>query len=157
MAVFFMYYFMRREFDGVVDGVIYATFAALGFAACENILYYSRAYMSELAHPHQASGALISTFVMRGILKPWGHPLYTALTGWVSASRETNKTWLVPRAHRRLHGWRVPPPAEPERHARRVDTVRSLLFLIAFSAPARDPPEGKDHPRPPQRRGVRAT
>src|SRR5688572_7496761 len=40
-AVFFMFYFMRRQFDGVVDGVIYGTMAALGFAAFENILYYS--------------------------------------------------------------------------------------------------------------------
>lgn len=95
MAVAFMFFFFRRQFDGVVDGVIYATFAALGFAACENILYYSRAYMAELATPHQASGALVSTFVMRGILKPWGHPLYTALTGMgFGIARETNKTWL---------------------------------------------------------------
>ena len=39
MGVALMFFFFRRQFDGVVDGVIYATFAALGFAACENILY----------------------------------------------------------------------------------------------------------------------
>ena len=94
MGVAFMFFFFRRQFDGVVDGVIYATFAALGFAACENILYYSRAYMAELAS-HKEAGALVSTFVMRGILKPWGHPLYTSLTGMgFGIARETNKTWL---------------------------------------------------------------
>ena len=41
LAVFGVFYFLRREFDGVVDGVIYATFAALGFAAVENIIYYA--------------------------------------------------------------------------------------------------------------------
>jgi RsiW-degrading membrane proteinase PrsW (M82 family) len=94
MGVAFMFFFFRRQFDGVVDGVIYATFAALGFAACENILYYSRAYMTELAS-HKDTGVLVSTFVMRGILKPWGHPLYTSLTGLgFGIARETNKTWL---------------------------------------------------------------
>ena len=43
LAVLGVFYFLRREFDGVVDGVIYATFAALGFAAIENIIYYSNA------------------------------------------------------------------------------------------------------------------
>ncbi len=89
MAVAFMFFFFRRQFDGVVDGVIYATFAALGFAACENILYYSRAVMSG------GADALVASFVMRGILKPWGHPLYTSLTGLgFGIARETNKTWL---------------------------------------------------------------
>ncbi len=40
-----VFYFLRREFDGVVDGIIYATFCALGFAAVENISYYARAEM----------------------------------------------------------------------------------------------------------------
>lgn len=86
LAVFFMFYFWRREFDGVVDGVIYATFAALGFAAVENILYYGNA---------AKEGMLEGTFFVRGILAPWGHPLYTSMTGLgFGISRETNKTWL---------------------------------------------------------------
>jgi protease PrsW len=88
MGVAFMFFFFRRQFDGVVDGVIYATFAALGFAACENILYYSRAHMA-------GGDALFSTILMRGFLKPWGHPLYTSLTGMgFGIARETNKTCL---------------------------------------------------------------
>jgi protease PrsW len=86
MAVFGIFFFVRREFDGVVDGVIYATFAALGFAAVENIIYYSHA---------AREGALAGTFVVRGILAPWGHPLYTSMTGLgFGIARETNKTWL---------------------------------------------------------------
>src|ERR1700722_3387537 len=90
LAVFGVFYFLRREFDGVVDGVIYATFAALGFAPLQNIIYYSSAVM------HDAGGnALATTFVVRGILAPWGHPLYTSMTGiGFGISRETNKTWL---------------------------------------------------------------
>ena len=92
-AVFFMFYFMRRQFDGVVDGVIYATFAALGFAACENILYYGNALKTEMLQNKE--GIFAGTFLVRGILAPWGHPLYTSMTGiGFGIARETNKTWL---------------------------------------------------------------
>src|SRR5690606_34496391 len=43
MAVLGMFWFMRREFDGLVDGMIYGVFSALGFAMTENVLYYSNA------------------------------------------------------------------------------------------------------------------
>ncbi|HVH46389.1 MAG TPA: PrsW family intramembrane metalloprotease [Labilithrix sp.] len=93
MAVFFMFYFMRRQFDGVVDGVIYATFAALGFAAVENILYYGNAAKAEILQHKE--GLFMGTFLVRGILAPWGHPLYTSMTGLgFGIARETNKTWL---------------------------------------------------------------
>lgn len=93
MGVFFIFYFWRREFDGVVDGVIYATFAALGFAAVENILYYGRAAKEEMLLNKE--GMFAGTFFVRGILAPWGHPLYTSMTGLgFGISRETNKTWL---------------------------------------------------------------
>ena len=93
MAIFFMFYFWRREFDGVVDGVIYATFAALGFAAVENILYYGNAAKEEMMTNKE--GIFLGTFFVRGILAPWGHPLYTSMTGLgFGIARETNKTWL---------------------------------------------------------------
>lgn len=84
-----MLLFLRREFDGVVDGVIYATFSALGFAAMENVLYYGRSLQKG------GFAALGLTVVLRGVLAPWGHPLYTSMTGiGVGIARETNKTWL---------------------------------------------------------------
>jgi len=93
LAVFGIFFFLRREFDGVVDGIIYGTFAALGFAAIENVTYYSRARLFEtLGHQHDA---LTAAFVLRGILSPWGHPLYTSMTGiGFGIARETSKTWL---------------------------------------------------------------
>jgi RsiW-degrading membrane proteinase PrsW (M82 family) len=92
-AVFFMFYFMRRHFDGVVDGVVYGTFAALGFACFENMLYYSRAAADEMLTTKE--GLLLGQVVLRGILKPWGHPLYTAITGLgFGIARETSKRWL---------------------------------------------------------------
>jgi RsiW-degrading membrane proteinase PrsW (M82 family) len=90
IGVLGVFYFLRREFDGVVDGVIYATFVALGFAATENIIYYSSAVKSD-----PQGNALAVTFVLRGVLAPWGHPLYTSMTGiGFGISRETNRTWL---------------------------------------------------------------
>jgi RsiW-degrading membrane proteinase PrsW (M82 family) len=94
IAVFFMFYFWRRQFDGVVDGVIYATFAALGFAGVENILYYGNAAKEEMLASGK-EGIFAGTFVVRGILAPWGHPLYTSMTGLgFGIARETNKPWL---------------------------------------------------------------
>ena len=44
MAVFGTFFFLRREFDGIVDGIIYGHVRrASAFAAVENISYYARA------------------------------------------------------------------------------------------------------------------
>jgi RsiW-degrading membrane proteinase PrsW (M82 family) len=86
LAVLGFFYFMRREFDGIVDGIIYATFAALGFAAVENVLYYARAAM-------EGGDVLAGTFVLRGVFTPWLHPLFTAMTGiGFGLARESSKT-----------------------------------------------------------------
>jgi RsiW-degrading membrane proteinase PrsW (M82 family) len=89
LGVFGVFYFLRREFDGVVDGVIYATFVALGFACIENIVYYQRAVIA-------GGGEQLATlFVLRGILSPWGHPLYTSMTGiGLGMARESDRTWV---------------------------------------------------------------
>jgi RsiW-degrading membrane proteinase PrsW (M82 family) len=93
LCVLGFFYFLRREFDGVVDGIIYATFCALGFAAVENVSYYARAAA-------QGDNVLVGTFVLRGILAPWGHPLYTSMTGiGFGIARESTNTairWLAP-------------------------------------------------------------
>jgi RsiW-degrading membrane proteinase PrsW (M82 family) len=65
----------RDEFNGVVDGVVYATLVGLGFAMTENVLYYAQG-----AAKHGVEGALM-TFVARGILTPFAHPLFTSMTG----------------------------------------------------------------------------
>lgn len=84
MIVFGFFYFLRREFDGVVDGIIYATFCALGFAAVENVSYYARAAL-------EGRDVFASTFVLRGIVAPWGHPLYTSMTGiGIGLARESS-------------------------------------------------------------------
>ncbi|MBA2524784.1 MAG: PrsW family intramembrane metalloprotease, partial [Pyrinomonadaceae bacterium] len=43
--ILFLLFFQKDEFDGVVDGIVYAAMAGLGFAMTENIQYYGRAVM----------------------------------------------------------------------------------------------------------------
>ncbi len=82
------FYFLRREFDGVVDGIIYAFFCALGFAAVENVSYYARAAL-------EGDDVFAATFFLRGIVAPWGHPLYTSMTGiGIGIARESSRTWV---------------------------------------------------------------
>lgn len=65
----------RHELDSLTDGVIYAAMVATGFAFTENILYFLSSYLSEGAF------GLGFTFVLRGLIAPFGHPLYTAMIG----------------------------------------------------------------------------
>ena len=65
----------RGEFDGVLDGIVYATIVGLGFATTENIGYYGTA----LSQGHVSDAAV--AFFARGICTPFMHPLLTSLTG----------------------------------------------------------------------------
>ncbi|MEU7001782.1 PrsW family intramembrane metalloprotease [Nonomuraea sp. NPDC046570] len=65
----------RREIDGLTDGIIYAAMAGLGFAAVENVGYYLAAFQAD-----GTNGAL-TLFVLRGLVAPLGHPVYTAMIG----------------------------------------------------------------------------
>lgn len=62
----------RREVDGVMDGIVYAGWVALGFAVIEDVLYFADAAQA---------GALVQVFVLRALLTPFAHPLFTAWIG----------------------------------------------------------------------------
>ena len=65
----------RREFDNVLDGILYGALIGLGFAWYENITYYWQ--VSEAG----VSGMFYNAFG-RGVLNGvTGHPTFTALTG----------------------------------------------------------------------------
>jgi RsiW-degrading membrane proteinase PrsW (M82 family) len=74
-----MLIFRRREFDGVVDGVVYAGLVAAGFAFTENILYFGQAFTEDAMSG--ASGGVFATLLVRGVLSPFAHPLFTAMIG----------------------------------------------------------------------------
>jgi len=69
----------RREFDGVVDGIVYAGLVATGFAFTENVLYLGRAFAIDGLVGD--SGGVAIVFLMRGVLAPFAHPVFTAMTG----------------------------------------------------------------------------
>ena len=71
--------FRRREFDGIVDGIVYAGLVAAGFAFTENILYFGRAFTED--GPVGQAGGVFAVLVLRGVLSPFAHPLFTAMTG----------------------------------------------------------------------------
>ncbi|MQA12208.1 MAG: PrsW family intramembrane metalloprotease [Pseudonocardiaceae bacterium] len=69
----------RREFDGVVDGIVYAGFTAAGFAFTENIYYFGRIFAE---HGIGSTGnGVLAAFLLRAVLAPFTHPVFTALIG----------------------------------------------------------------------------
>lgn len=75
VAILLLLLFVRREFDGVIDGIVFAGVVALGFAAVENVLYYGRAVSQH------GLGGLVVVFLARGVLGPFAHAVYTSMTG----------------------------------------------------------------------------
>ncbi|MGH3917142.1 MAG: PrsW family intramembrane metalloprotease [Pseudonocardiaceae bacterium] len=69
----------HREFDGVVDGIVYAGLVAAGFAFTENILYFGRAFATDGLAGEQ--GGVIGVFLLRGVLSPFAHPVFTVMIG----------------------------------------------------------------------------
>lgn len=90
LAVLIVFLALRSEFDSILDGIVYAAIAALGFAATENIYYiYNYGYLEE-----GYSGLIWLTFV-RVILVGWQHPFYTSFTGiGLAIARLNQKAWI---------------------------------------------------------------
>lgn len=97
LAVLIVFFLFRKEFDSILDGIIYAGTVALGFAATENTFYI-------YVHGYQESGwqGLWLLVFVRVILVGWQHPFYTAFTGIGLAIARMNRNmlikWLAPLA-----------------------------------------------------------
>ena len=89
-AVLLVFLFFRREFDSILDGIVYAAIAALGFAATENAYYiFSYGFAED-----GIAGGLFLVFV-RVFLVGWQHPFYTAFIGIGLALARLNRSWAV--------------------------------------------------------------
>ncbi|WP_109474484.1 PrsW family intramembrane metalloprotease [Ornithinimicrobium cavernae] len=75
LGVLVIFLVARREFNGVVDGIVYAGMVAVGFAFIENIIYLGGAF-NELGTP-----GLVGLFVLRCLVSPFAHPMFTACFG----------------------------------------------------------------------------
>ncbi|MFT4156875.1 MAG: PrsW family intramembrane metalloprotease [Microbacterium sp.] len=75
LGVYLIFLLARRNFDGPVDGVVYGALVGAGFAFTENIQYFAISLI-------EGGGMqLTMTFVVRAILSPFAHAMFTSLTG----------------------------------------------------------------------------
>ncbi|MGW9477510.1 PrsW family intramembrane metalloprotease [Saccharomonospora azurea] len=88
-----------HEFDGVVDGIVYAGLSAAGFAFTENVYYFGRAFV-DYGFGDGLSAGVVAAFLLRGLLSPFAHPLFTVLigigVGLVVHSRRRGRKFGVP-------------------------------------------------------------
>lgn len=75
LGVVLIYFARRREFDGIIDGLVYAGLVGAGFAFSENVLYLGTAYAEG------GPEVLTATFILRCLMGPFGHPLFTSCIG----------------------------------------------------------------------------
>lgn len=121
----------RREVDGPIDGVVYAAWVALGFAVVEDMTYFADA---------STSGIFVQVFVLRALLTPFAHPLFTMWIGLaigrqVAAGRKLwpGALWgygLAVLAHMAWNGSLV--AAQPDAGSDDNGNVMLLLLVVAL-------------------------
>ena len=90
LAVLIVFFIFRREFDSILDGIIYAAIVALGFAAAENSYYiFARGYQE-----NGWTGFWVLVFV-RIVLVGLQHPFYTAFIGIGLAISRMNRQMAI--------------------------------------------------------------
>ncbi len=90
LAVGIVFLMFRKEFDSVLDGIIYGGIVGLGFAATENTLYiYRNGYLEG------GWGGLFLLVFIRVFVVGWMHAFFTAFTGIGFAIARLNKNILI--------------------------------------------------------------
>lgn len=90
LGILLIFLVRRRQFNGPVDGVVYAALVALGFSVVEDVQYFAL-----------NADDMGSVFVMRALLSPFGHLIYSLPMGIALgfAGRMRSKAswlWLFP-------------------------------------------------------------
>lgn len=90
LAVLIVFLMFRKEFDSVLDGIVYGAIVAMGFAAIENVLYIYR-------NGFQDGGweGFWTLVFIRVVLVGWMHPFFTAFTGIGLAISRISRNTLV--------------------------------------------------------------
>jgi RsiW-degrading membrane proteinase PrsW (M82 family) len=89
LGVLLVLLLLRREFDDILDGIVYAGIIALGFATVENVFYYGRDFAL-----HGGEG-LYMTFLMRGVLSPFAHVIFTSMIGIGCGIARESHNWAI--------------------------------------------------------------
>ena len=94
VALLGLFLFLRREFDNVLDGIIYGALVGFGFAMTENMLYF----LSSLFAESWVEWGIV--VFLRAIVFGLNHAFFTSLTGaalgLARLSRVAWEKWLVP-------------------------------------------------------------
>ncbi|HEX8143214.1 MAG TPA: PrsW family intramembrane metalloprotease [Pyrinomonadaceae bacterium] len=94
IILFILFFWKKDEFDGVIDGVVYAGMVGLGFAMTENVQYYGKAALAG-----GVEGSIV-LFIVRGGIAPFSHPLFTSMTGiglgWARQSNSKAIKFIIP-------------------------------------------------------------
>jgi len=90
LAVVVVFFTVRKEFDSIMDGIVYGSITAMGFAAIENVLYIYRNGFQE----NGWTGFWTLVFI-RVFLVGWMHPFFTAFTGIGLAIARLNRSMFV--------------------------------------------------------------
>lgn len=92
LGIFIIFLIGRRAFDGPVDGIVYGALIGGGFAFTENIQYFAISLIEG------GGSQLTATFVLRGLLSPFAHAMFTSLTGFamgLAARRHASKSAVL--------------------------------------------------------------
>jgi protease PrsW len=128
LGVLLIWQVFRKDFDSVVDGIVYAGVVALGFASVENVDYYGRSFSEG------GFGMLFGTFILRGVLAPFSHVLFTSMTGIGCGTRDTPPLGQAVCASRWLRRGDV--SARTLEYARFVQQPRFFCGLPDFASAA---------------------
>lgn len=94
-AVILVFLYYRSEFDSIVDGIIYASVAALGFAATENSYY-----IYNYGFAQNGYSGLFQIALLRSVVVGWQHPFFTSFFGiglaWARMTRNGMIKLLAP-------------------------------------------------------------
>lgn len=84
LALIALFLFVRREFNGLLDGIVYGALVGFGFAMSENVLYFI------------ANGDRLATvWLLRSIAFGFNHAFYTSIVGIVlGLIRLDRRRWL---------------------------------------------------------------
>jgi protease PrsW len=89
LAVLLVFLFARNEFDSILDGIVYASVTALGFAATEDVLYYFSSFSE------QGLKGMLVLVLLRFVIFGWQHAFFTSFTGIGLAVARMNHARLV--------------------------------------------------------------
>lgn len=94
LALVLLFVFFRKEFDNVLDGIIYGATVGFGFAMTENVFYFMDSF-------HQGGLESMSVVVlMRGVVFGMNHALFSATfgatLGYARMSARRFRRWTAP-------------------------------------------------------------